>query len=253
MNSKILALLVFTLACVTRLTADTLLESYVAVLSGNDHFSSKGARLDNAAAIIRQDRANFHKLGKRDAGDQTDRFFADANNRESLEQLLSRGHAKPSSLRAIVNGTPTVTVSIYQTDGGRNYVNVVIDDPGTAIGNDPPNDGGQAGGDTLLESYVAVLSEQDHLNSKGGRLDNAAAIIRQDRANYHKFNIRDDGDQNDSFFANANNRDTLEQLLKGGTSNAASLRAIVNGTPTVTVSIFRNAAGRIYVNVLVNE
>ena len=251
MTSKILPILVFTLVCVTRLAADTLLESYVAVLSENDHFSSKGGRLENAAAIIRQDRANFHKLGKRDAGDQTDRFFADANNRESLEQLLNRGHAKASTLRAIVKGTPTVTVSLYQTDGGRNYVNVVVDDAGA--GNDEPNGGEQDGGDTLLESYVAVLSNRDHLNSKGGRLENAAAIIRQDRANFHKLGKRDEGDENDSFFANANNRESLDQLLNRGHAKASTLRAIVKGTPTVTVSIFRNAAGRIYVNVLVNE
>ena len=102
--------------------ADTLRESYVAVLSERGHLNSSGERLTSAAAIIRQDRANFHKLGKRDPGDEGDRFFAGANNRELLEQLLNRGTSRPAVLRAIVNGTPTVTVKIYRTASGNNYV-----------------------------------------------------------------------------------------------------------------------------------
>src|SRR3984957_18842556 len=43
----------------------------------------------------------------------------------------------------------------------------------------------------LIGSYVALLSEADHFNSNGQRLTSAAAIIRQDRANYHRYGIRD--------------------------------------------------------------
>jgi hypothetical protein len=38
------------------------------------------------------------------------------------------------------------------------------------------------------------LSEQDHLNSNEQRLTTAAAIIRQDRANFHRFGLRDPAD-----------------------------------------------------------
>jgi hypothetical protein len=88
-----LSILLVTVAGAASAIADTLRESYVAVLSERDHFNSNGDRLDNAAAIIRQDRANFHELGKRYPGDQSDRFFASADNREALEQLLKRGHS----------------------------------------------------------------------------------------------------------------------------------------------------------------
>ena len=118
-------LLAFALGSAT-LNADTLRESYVADLSEQDHFNSKGERLTEAAAIIRQDRANFHKLGKRDPGDGRDRFFADANNREILEQLLQRGRSNKSALRSIVKGTPTIIVKIYQAASGRDYVNVSV-------------------------------------------------------------------------------------------------------------------------------
>ena len=55
--------------------ADELKETYVARLSAKDHFNSSGGRLDSAAAIIRQDRANFHKFGRRDAEDELDYSF----------------------------------------------------------------------------------------------------------------------------------------------------------------------------------
>ena len=43
----------------------------------------------------------------------------------------------------------------------------------------------------LIESYTALLSEADHFNSSGQRLTSAAAIIRQDRANYYRYGVRD--------------------------------------------------------------
>ena len=62
--------------------AQQLIESYQAVLSERDHFNSNGQWLTSAAAIIRQDRANFHRYGFRDAADEDDKFFAD----EVIEQ-----------------------------------------------------------------------------------------------------------------------------------------------------------------------
>lgn len=124
-------ILISLLACVSSMPsviADTLRETYVAKLSSRDHFNSKGKRLTNAAAIIRQDRANYHKYGKRDAGDQSDKFFANANNRALLEKYLNRGTSAKSVLRKIINGTPTIIVKIYRSDRGHDYVNVLVVD-----------------------------------------------------------------------------------------------------------------------------
>jgi hypothetical protein len=106
--------------------ADQLLEQYVAVLSGQDHFNSNGDRLTEAAAIIRQDRANYHKYGKRDQGDSGDSYFSSVRNRELLEQMLNRGKSSPSAINSIVNGTPTILVRIFRSDSGQDYVNVSI-------------------------------------------------------------------------------------------------------------------------------
>jgi hypothetical protein len=49
-------------------------------------------------------------------------------------------------------------------------------------------------------TYHARLSEQDHFSTDGKRLESVAAILSQDRANYHRFNKRDPNDQGDPFF-----------------------------------------------------
>lgn len=108
------------------LLADELKEQYVAVLSENDHFNSKGARLKDAAAIIRQDRANYHKYGIRDRGDTGDSFFSDAGNRELLERMLNRGSSSRGAINSIVSGTPVVLVQIFESSSGHDYVNVSV-------------------------------------------------------------------------------------------------------------------------------
>src|SRR3984885_5074198 len=81
--------------------AQQLIGSYVALLSEADHFNSNGQRLTSAAAIIRQDRANFHRFGIRDPEDQDDTFFADEGNRAALERMLENGKADPGVISRI--------------------------------------------------------------------------------------------------------------------------------------------------------
>jgi hypothetical protein len=105
--------------------AQTLVESYTAFLSEADHFNSNGQRLTSAAAIIRQDRANFHRFGRGDAGDEGDRFFADVNNRAAMERMLERGRASPGAISAIVNRTPLIRVDIYRDVDGH-FIRVTV-------------------------------------------------------------------------------------------------------------------------------
>jgi hypothetical protein len=105
--------------------AQELVESYTAFLSEGDHFNSNGQRLTSAAAIIRQDRANFHRFGRGDPGDEGDRFFADINNRAAMERMLERGRSSPAAISAIVNRTPLIRVDIYR-DGDGHYIRVTV-------------------------------------------------------------------------------------------------------------------------------
>jgi hypothetical protein len=97
-----------------QLSGSDLVESYVAFLSEADHFNSQGQRLTSPAAIIRQDRANFHLFGRGDPQDEGDSFFADEGNRQALETMLDRGQATPGVISRIVNGTAMIRVDIYR-------------------------------------------------------------------------------------------------------------------------------------------
>ncbi|MEN9639954.1 MAG: hypothetical protein RLZZ262_1823 [Bacteroidota bacterium] len=98
----------------------------------------------------------------------------------------------------------------------------------------------------FLCNYTARISEQDKRNSSGGYLTNgttvstaiAAAIIRQDRANYHQFDKRDPEDTNDCYFHDKDNRAALEKRLGKGTAPKESLKQIIFGNPLISVDVY---------------
>ena len=72
-------------------------------------------RLDTAAQMVRQDRANWHKFGRGDAEDQDDPWFASTSSRAKFEQMLNKGSAmSQGTRRAIVNGEPVVEVQVFR-------------------------------------------------------------------------------------------------------------------------------------------
>ena len=137
--------------------AQRLLESYVARLSERDHFNSNGQRLTTAAAIIRQDRANYHRFGIRDAEDEDDKFFADEGNRAILERLLEHGRAESGVISGIVNGNPLVRVEVSQGNDGP-FIVVTLIGSSASVQEDAssPN---TAGGDAYY--YVANTRPPD--------------------------------------------------------------------------------------------
>ncbi|WP_206075845.1 hypothetical protein [Mesorhizobium sp. Z1-4] len=114
-TANLAAMLALSLAFAAPALADTYLGSYMARLSERDHFASDGYRLDTAAQVVRQDRANVHRFKKIDAEDGDDPWFGKANARNTLEQFLNRREAMDEATRsAIHNGTPLVQVDVYQ-------------------------------------------------------------------------------------------------------------------------------------------
>lgn len=102
--------------------------------------------------------------------------------------------------------------------------------------------GALAQADQLLGSYVARIGHQDHFASDGYPLDTAAQMIRQDRANFHKFHHRDDEDGDDPWFASPDARARLERMLdSGGAMNEATRSAVFHGSPIVRVDIYRDS------------
>ncbi len=102
----------------------------------------------------------------------------------------------------------------------------------------------------VINEYIARLSEHDHFASDGVRLTSPAEIIRQDRANFYKFHKADDEDEADRYFDTAGHRERLEQMLERGHTDRRAYRAIVDGTPLIHVTVYREGEG-VYIDVKV--
>jgi hypothetical protein len=96
--------------------------------------------------------------------------------------------------------------------------------------------------DMLLGSYVARISQDDHFASDGYPLDSAAQMVRQDRANWHRFGQVDREDENDRWFKTNQQRSRLQRMLEQrGAMDAATRRAITNGRPLIQVDVYSSS------------
>lgn len=89
----------------------------------------------------------------------------------------------------------------------------------------------------VVDSYTAYIGANDVYNSAGVRLTKPWQIIRQDRANYHAYDLRDVGDEADSFFSDPGNRQTLEVMLENGSMSPSARAKIVQGDCWVNVKV----------------
>lgn len=89
-----------------------------------------------------------------------------------------------------------------------------------------------------IGSYSAWIGGQDLYNSNGTRLWEAWQVIRQDRANYHRFMRRDPQDGGDPWFANPNARAQLERAVMAAGLAPWQRQQIVNGGVMVQVDLF---------------
>ncbi len=125
---RILTPLALCLTLATPVAAQELVGSYVAYISRDDLYSSKGTRLREPWQVLRQDRANFHRFGIRQAGDETDSFFASKENRGIMERMIMNGSIDPAAARILTQGGATVFVRIYGSGSRGTSVRVTVVD-----------------------------------------------------------------------------------------------------------------------------
>lgn len=89
----------------------------------------------------------------------------------------------------------------------------------------------------VIDAYIAQISYTDLVNSAGVPLTTPWQVLRQDRANFHRFGIRDRFDQSDTFFADARNRAIMENMLAQGSITGQAARDILSGNAVVLVEI----------------
>ncbi|MFM2279028.1 MAG: hypothetical protein RLZZ444_1259 [Pseudomonadota bacterium] len=97
--------------------------------------------------------------------------------------------------------------------------------------------------DELVDEYNAYIGEDDLYNSNGERLREPWQIIRQDRANYHKFKIRQRGDEGDQFFSSADNRAAAERMIRDGTMTRDARALLLQGDVNINVKVFEGDNG----------
>lgn len=106
--------------------AQPYLGEYVAVIGAPDLVNSSGRRLTEPWQVIRQDRANLHRFGISQPGDQWDPWFADAAARAQLERLVQRAGVDPAARRDLMAGGATVEVRLYGWPGRIAAVALVV-------------------------------------------------------------------------------------------------------------------------------
>ena len=94
-----------------------------------------------------------------------------------------------------------------------------------------------AAAQSVIGAYQAFIGQEDLYNSNGVRLSAPWQVLRQDRANFHRFGIQQSGDQGDGWFGSADNRAALEQWIMNGQMSAEARSRIMSGGATVYVEI----------------
>ena len=92
-----------------------------------------------------------------------------------------------------------------------------------------------------IETYCAQISDNDKYASDGYRLSDAGSILRQDRANFHRFGTADADDYGDSVFDTVSARERIPAMLDNGNIEPGLARQIVRGYPYICVDIYRNS------------
>ncbi len=97
--------------------------------------------------------------------------------------------------------------------------------------------------DELVDEYNAYIGRDDLYNSNGERLREPWQIIRQDRANFYKFGIRQRGDEPDEFFASVDNRAKAERMIRDGTITREARRRLLEGDCMINVKVYHDRNG----------
>ncbi len=133
MKSIVLACLVAGLAGGAQ--AQQMMAAYFAELGYEDYFNSRGAPLTDAAAVLQQDRANFHRFGIRHQGDDSDAYFGDQGSRAAIPNLFRAGPNGGYVQNALSGGWPGYSSSwLIQVCGDGRAIRYLVVDPADGDG-----------------------------------------------------------------------------------------------------------------------
>jgi len=112
------------MVAVAPVSAQTLIESYRAYIGWADLHNSKGARLTTPIQVLRQDRANVHRFGISQAGDEWDSLFGDYDMRSAMERWARNGAIGPQARYYLNNGGGPILVRVFKRNNGARFIRV---------------------------------------------------------------------------------------------------------------------------------
>ena len=78
--------------------------AFTVFIGKSDLTDEKGAALSEPWKVLRRDRANYHRFGVSQSGDQWDPYFGSSQSRKSLQVLVARGNVDPKAAKRLRSG-----------------------------------------------------------------------------------------------------------------------------------------------------
>ena len=119
----------FVTLCAGSASAQEEFGSYFTVLSTQDMYNSSGKLLTDFCQIVQQDRANYHRLKRRDEGDEGDPFFSLAEARQVISQSCYIASGQDYIVDDVMGGFPRYVWVQVIGKGGR-ITGVVVNEGG---------------------------------------------------------------------------------------------------------------------------
>lgn len=95
----------------------------------------------------------------------------------------------------------------------------------------------------LIDTYLTLISTKDMATSSGAILTNPSAMIQQDRANFHRFNRRDELDEGDALYGDPANRAQIPQLIANGGGVPQYIADVINANGAALLVVYTYSNG----------
>lgn len=78
--------------------------TFTVFIGKSDLTNAKGAALDAPWKVLRRDRANYHRYGVSQPGDEWDPYFGSSQSRKTLQGLVASGNIGPKAAKRLKSG-----------------------------------------------------------------------------------------------------------------------------------------------------
>ncbi|WP_371153583.1 hypothetical protein [Jannaschia sp. 2305UL9-9] len=99
---------------------------YITTIGPEDLRNSRGARLGSPAAVVQQDRANYHRFGIRHAGDEWDPVFSDRGLRAMIPAAVQVFGAYHGEMEALMQSGRPFRIGVFVCGTPRQVQNVFV-------------------------------------------------------------------------------------------------------------------------------